>query len=151
MDTVFQKHVKRVGERFDLLMSSPVLRYPLGAVAIPKAGVYLFSEGQRHLYVGRADDLRTRLNQHQRESSHASTAAFAARMAREECRIKRDYGPKHKRVIPKNWDSTFSKAKARIRTMNIRVVGEDHPDCQALLEICAAVNLKTPYNDFGNH
>ncbi|MEI6148104.1 MAG: GIY-YIG nuclease family protein, partial [bacterium] len=96
-------------------MASCILQYPLGTAQLPLAGVYLFTEGQRHLYVGRANNLRTRLNQHQRESSHANTAAFAALLAKEKCKIKREYGPKHARQIPENWHTEFSQAKARIR------------------------------------
>jgi len=45
----------------------------------------------------------------------------------------------------------FHAAKARIRAMDYRFVGESDQTCQALLEIYCAVALATPYNDFGTH
>ena len=151
MEADFKQYMGRAEERFATLMASKVLRFPLGNTNLPAKGVYLLTEGGRHLYVGRTDNFRSRLNTHHRESSPPASAAFAALLAREKCGMRREYGPKHARQIPENWVSEFSQAKARIRGMDIRVVAEDDPICQALLEICVAVNLKTPYNDFGNH
>jgi hypothetical protein len=45
----------------------------------------------------------------------------------------------------------FTAAKARLRVMNIRVVEENNPLRQALLEMYVAVALAAPYNDFDNH
>ena len=42
-------------------------------------------------------------------------------------------------------------AKERIRGMEYRYVEEADQNRQALLEICCAVVLATPYNDFGTH
>ena len=46
--------------------------------------------------------------------------------------------------------AAFAKAKMRIREMDVRFVGEGRPVRQALLEIYAAVALKT-HNDFETH
>lgn len=45
----------------------------------------------------------------------------------------------------------FTKAKERIRSMDLRFVEEPHPLSQALLEIYVAVSLQTVYNDFRTH
>jgi hypothetical protein len=45
----------------------------------------------------------------------------------------------------------FTRAKERVRRMDIRFVEENDPLRQALLEIYAAVALCTPYNDFETH
>jgi len=45
----------------------------------------------------------------------------------------------------------FSKAKERIRNMDVRYVGESNPTTQCLLEVYAAVVLETPYNSFDTH
>ena len=45
----------------------------------------------------------------------------------------------------------FIAAKARIRKMDLRFVEETDPFRQALLEMYAAVALKTPHNDFETH
>jgi hypothetical protein len=45
----------------------------------------------------------------------------------------------------------FSEAKAFLRTLDIRFVEETDQTRQALLEIYAAVCLRTPYNEFRTH
>ena len=45
----------------------------------------------------------------------------------------------------------FTKAKARVRNMDLRFVEETNPLRQALLEIYVAVVLDTKYNDFDTH
>ncbi len=45
----------------------------------------------------------------------------------------------------------FVEAKVRLSRMNIRIVGEDTPMRQALLEMYVAVSLPTMHNDFDNH
>jgi hypothetical protein len=45
----------------------------------------------------------------------------------------------------------FTAAKSRMRAMHIRVLEENNPLRQALLEMYVAVTLEAPYNDFDNH
>ena len=45
----------------------------------------------------------------------------------------------------------FVNSKARLRKMKIRVVEEDNPLRQALLEMYVAIALDAKYNDFDNH
>jgi hypothetical protein len=47
--------------------------------------------------------------------------------------------------------AAFLKAKARVRAMEFRFVEQSDQTLQALLEIYAAVVLRTKYNDFANH
>ena len=49
------------------------------------------------------------------------------------------------------FSAAFDLAKTRIRDMDIRFVSEPDPLKQALLEIYAAVALRTRYNDFDTH
>ena len=49
---------------------------------IPKAGIYLLSERGRHLYVGRTNRMRARLQRHCRPSSGRNSATFAFHLAR---------------------------------------------------------------------
>jgi hypothetical protein len=49
------------------------------------------------------------------------------------------------------FEPAFGRAKARIRSMDLRFVEETDPTRQALLEIYAATVLETPFNDFKNH
>lgn len=130
------------------------MQFPIGSQPLPERGVYLFSEESEHLYAGRSDDLRSRLNTHQRESSTVNQAAFAAEIARRACCIKRDYG--RKQPGKAYWETprfkqSFSAAKNGTRLMDVRVVEEADPVRQALLEIYVAFTLRTRFNDFSNH
>src|SRR4051794_13128318 len=67
-----------------LLTMEPVTRATLPSQEqMPRAGVYLFSEGASHLYVGRTRRLRRRLIEH--SSRRLLAAPFAFRLARESC------------------------------------------------------------------
>jgi hypothetical protein len=50
---------------------------------MPKSGVYLFTEQDRHLYVGRSNGLRGRHGRHCRPGATHRQAAFAFQLARE--------------------------------------------------------------------
>jgi hypothetical protein len=45
----------------------------------------------------------------------------------------------------------FTRAKARVRAMDLRFVEEENPLRQALLEIYVSIALGTKYNDFDTH
>ena len=120
---------------------------------MPTRGIYLFSEGKKHLYVGRSNKLN------KRPSRHCGTyrmAAFAFRLAREATGfVKPSYksGDESRNGLMKNprFVREFNKAKSRIRKMDLRFVEEKDQTRQALLEIYCAVALKAPYNDFNTH
>ncbi len=122
---------------------------------MPGPGIYLFSEGKRHLYVGRAKNVKERLRLHCRPSSSHYSATFAFRLARKATgKLKASYtraGSRAKLLGDKELSKAFDRAKERIRQMDIRFVAEADPLKQTLLEIYAAVALKTPYNDFETH
>src|SRR5205807_3657470 len=137
------------------LMAMVPVRYANLPRQIPKRGIYLFSEGDRHLYVGRTNRIRQRLAGHCRPSSNHFCATFAFRIAREETgSLKAAYssmGSRGNLVRDLTFGPAFVEAKARIANMDVRFVEEANPVRQALLEIYVAVTLETPYNDFENH
>jgi predicted GIY-YIG superfamily endonuclease len=137
-----------------LLRAIPVKGSAL-PMEIPKRGVYLFSEGDQHLYVGRSNRIRERLQSHCRPSSGHNSATFAFRIARETTGIREaTYATKGSRTeLEKDplFGRAFSEAKARVRTMDIRYVEEVEPMRQAILEMYVALSLETPFNDFDNH
>ena len=121
--------------------------------SMPARGVYLFSEGKKHLYVGRSNKLHTRPLRH---CGTHRMAAFAFRLAREATGfVKPSYkrGDESREGLMKNprFVREFNKAKDRIRKMDLRFVEESDQTRQALLEIYCAVALKAPYNDFNTH
>jgi hypothetical protein len=122
----------------------------------PKRGIYLFSERESHLYVGRSNNIRGRYALHCRPGATHHQAAFAFRLARKETgKIKTSYlqGPDSRKglIADPVFLEAFINAKARIRAMSFRYVEENNPLAQCLLEVYAAVALNTLYNDFDNH
>jgi hypothetical protein len=122
---------------------------------MPEQGIYLFSEGTKHLYVGRTDNIRRRIGNHCRASSQHNQATFAFRMARKDTGLLQaaytTVGSRGQMVKDAVFGPAFVASKARIRSFDLRFVEEKDPTRQALLEIYAATVLETPYNDFANH
>jgi len=122
---------------------------------MPQSGIYLFSDAGEHLYVGRTNTIRKRLQSHCRPSSGHNSATFAFRLARQITnKTKATYTSKGSRSYlerrPK-FAKVFSAEKQRVRNMDVRFVSEPEPMRQALLEMYVAVSLGTPHNNFDNH
>jgi hypothetical protein len=122
---------------------------------MPERGIYLLSEGSQHLYVGRTNNIRRRIQNHARRSGTHNQATFAFRIARRDTGIERaSYRPDGSRAQLEQdsvFGPAFSAAKERIGRMDLRFVAEDDATRQALLEIYVATVLSTPFNDFENH
>ncbi|MBZ9699543.1 MULTISPECIES: hypothetical protein [unclassified Mesorhizobium] len=103
----------------------------------PKSGIYLFSEGSKHLYVGRSNRIAERYRLHCGPSAKENQASFAWKLTAEVMEHKATYrkgeGRKDKIVIPEFADA-FRLAKERIRAMEYRFVEEADQTRQALLE-----------------
>jgi len=156
MNADFRSFVESLEPKFAELMAMPPVRYTNLPREMPVRGIYLFSEGDVHLYVGRTNGIRQRLAGHCRKSSSHFSATFAFRIARNESGfLKATYSTKGSRpnlVKDPVFGPAFERAKARVARMNIRFVREDDSIRQTLLEIYIAVTLKTAqYNDFDNH
>jgi hypothetical protein len=119
---------------------------------LPQSVVYLFSEDSSPLYVGRSNHFRQRLGNHCRVSSGANQSAFAFKLAREAAGIAGAAykGPHTRKALMDDpiFTRHFGSAKSRLNYMDIRYVEVRDQVQQALLEIYAAVVLKTPYNGF---
>lgn len=156
MDDKFISHIETLRPQLSLLLKlSPVTPTSLPP-KIFKRGVYLLSEGDNHLYVGRSNDIKKRIGRHCRPGATHRMAAFAFRLAREatgnlKATYKKGDGCRAALMEDCKFVAAFDNAKARIRKMNLRFVEENDPVRQALLEIYVAVVLNTPYNDFDNH
>lgn len=66
-----------------LIEMEPITTGKLPRKDVPVSGVYLFSEGTKHLYVGRTDRMRGRYGDHSRPSASHNDAPFAFKLARE--------------------------------------------------------------------
>jgi len=118
----------------------------------PVGGIYLFSEGNNHLYTG-----RTKRSIAVRVKNHFSTAPdcpFAWLLAREATGRAPAYtraGSRKALLSDLIFKAEYERAKSRIRRMEVRYVHEPDPIRQALLEIYVAVATGARYNDFDTH
>jgi hypothetical protein len=155
MDPSFKVFVESLEPKFYDLVSMQPIKYNKLPPHLPKKGLYLFSEGDNHLYVGRTNRLRERLREHCMPSGTHFSATFAFRIARQQTGYsKATYKTKLSRpelVRDSVFGPAFEEAKKRVSTMDIRFIEETSPISQALLEIYVATVLHTPYNDFENH
>lgn len=156
MDPKFVPYIEHLHAKLQSLMAMD----PVTAMSLPrgmyKQGVYLFSEGDRHLYAGRSNYIRKRLSRHCRPGATHRMAAFAFRIARQEtgnlkATYKKGSGSRAALVEEQSFRTAFNEAKSRITRMSVRFVEESDPIKQALLEIYVSVVLETPYNHFDNH
>jgi hypothetical protein len=149
----FKQAIMDVEERCAALLKS--LRHKISSLpkAMPRAGIYLFSEGGQALYVGRTNNLRKRIQYHSRNNHNQATFAFL--LAREKTgKTKASYqkmGSRSDLLNDPEFRAAFDTARERIRNMDVQFVEEPEPIRQALLEICAAMRANSKYNDFDNH
>jgi predicted GIY-YIG superfamily endonuclease len=153
MDSKFQNFVEQLETKFQQLISMDSVKVGSLPEQMPVAGVYVFYEKDKPLYVGRTNRMKQRLRYHSRES--ANDAPFAFRLAREmtgyTTATYQEIGSRKNLLSKPEFREAFSEAKARIREMEIYFVEETEQIRQALLEIYVAVVLDTPYNDFKTH
>ena len=154
MDSKFARYMESLHEKYEQLMAMKPVTMESLLHNTPEGGVYLFSEGASHLYVGRSKrKLNKRLRGHIRKSAKDSPLAF--KLARKETgetvtSYSGDY-IREKLLSTSDFSKAYQDSKERIRRMNIRWVHEPDPTKQALLEIYVSVVLETPYNDFDTH
>ena len=113
----------------------------------PVSGVYLFSDGTNHLYVGRSKRIRARYSDHTRDASDMNSAPFAVLLAREVTGISRVYSGEFTRKNLSShpeFSAAFLAAKRRIRGMSFRYVEEADPLKQTLLECYVAIAAGEP-------
>ena len=150
MHPSFLAHAEHLDLKFQELMEMEPLTFETLPKTTPEGGVYLFSNGDEHLYVGRTKRaLGTRVRNH---ISSASDCPFAWHLARRAHGVVRSYRGQHTRknlLADPAFKGHYVDAKALITQMEIRWVHEPRPTAQALLEIYAATVLGTPFNDFG--
>ena len=151
----FKRYVESLHPSFERLMEMTPVKMSALPNNLPEKCVYLFSEGEQTLYVGRTRRLRQRLRQHSIAGAQHNQAVFAFRLAREITgRTTAAYSSSGSRVAlaaEPLFAEAFAQAKARVREMDLRFVEEPNPTRQALLEIYVSVVLGTKYNDFDTH
>ena len=83
MHESFREYVEALHPSFERLLDAGPVKIKNLPRDAPSQCIYLFSEGSRHLYVGRTKNLRQRLRQHSIPASQHNQAVFAFRLARE--------------------------------------------------------------------
>lgn len=156
MDRRFATVVEQLHPAFERLLAMPPAGHGRLPVNMPIQGVYLFSEGDCHLYAGRSNHLRNRVGQHCRAGSQHNQAVFAFKLAREATgKLSPAYstGEGSRRALAADpaFAAAFLAAKSRVRAMDYRCVEETDQTRQALLELYCAIALGCPYNDFNTH
>jgi len=119
-------------------------------------GIYVFYENDIPLYVGRTGRegrFKTRIQEHSRPSSGHNTATFAFLIAKEEAGNEGVDVNKSRGVLEKEpaFKGYYSKAKERVSKMAIKFIDVTDPIAQTLFEVYAALELNTPYNEWGTH
>lgn len=156
MNRKFAALVETLAPKLERLLAMPALAHGALPRDMPQSGVYLFTEADRHLYVGRSNALRGRYGRHCLPGATYRQAAFAFQLAREstghtQATYRAGEGSRSGLMLDPAFAAAFTGAKERIRRMEYRYVEEADQNCQALLEIYCAIVLETPYNDFGTH
>lgn len=155
MNEVFRKHIETLEPSVVKLKAMAPVTVATLPRHTPAEGIYLFSDAGKHLYVGRTNQLRKRLQSHCRPSSGHNSATFAFLLAREATgRTTPSYKANGSRAdLEKNpeFREAFLAAKRHVRSMDVRFVAESDPIRQALLEMYASLELDTKYNNFDNH
>lgn len=155
MHKAFHAHVETLPVALARLLAMPPVACSTLPKGMPKRGVYLFSEADVSLYVGRSNRMPERVRNHGRASATHRQAAFAFKLAREATgKAKATYktdGSRQQLMLDPAFVAAFTAAKARIAAMQVRFVEEIDPVRQCLLEVYVALALGTLYNDFDNH
>ncbi len=157
VDRHFLAQVCVLPKLFEQLMAMPAFTYHSRPKSLaPTGAIYLFSENDRHLYVGRTNNVKRRLRDHCGTGSGHNAAPFAFILAR---KATGHTTPSYQKnglnrkalMLDLMFCGAFEAAKERIALMQIRYVLVSDPVCQALLEVYVATVLQTEHNDFDNH
>jgi predicted GIY-YIG superfamily endonuclease len=150
MNEKFRLVVESLQPKLDeLLAMAPVQPHSLPLI-VPQAGVYLLSEGEKHLYVGRSDSMPKRLKNHCRGNHNQATFAF--KLAREVTGFTnptyQQTGSREDLMTKAEFITAFTQAKLRVGNMSLRYVEAADTLRQCLLEVYISVVLDTPYNSW---
>lgn len=155
MNQSFKNLIDQLDPTLKTLLSSQ----PIDISAIPRtrklAGVYIFYENEKPIYVGRTRNLRGRIKSHY-NLTNPNMASFAFLMAckeygREKAAYKKEGGRKELHSSPA-FRKHLIEANKRIQSMTIRFVEIQDPNLQHIFEIYAAMALETTtYNTFDTH
>jgi len=144
MDSLFK-------ELYDEFMKSDFVRRD----KLPSCrGIYAFYENRNPIYVGRANNIRKRIQWHTRESSGSESASFAFNLAKREYANEVKINHKRKELMQiDRFVEIFRKHKLNLKNVEFRCVPVENDILQTMFEPYLAFKLKTyPINNtFENH
>ncbi|MBK6836520.1 MAG: GIY-YIG nuclease family protein [Bacteroidetes bacterium] len=123
---------------------------------LPKyRGIYVFYENDRPIYVGRANNIRSRIQWHTRKSSGSESASFAFNLAKMEFE-NNDETTKRKRadlMAISEFREIFDKHKLNLSNCKIKCIEIENDALQTMFEPYLSIKLGTyPINNtFENH
>jgi hypothetical protein len=148
MNEKFRLVVESLQPKLEELLAMAPIQPTALPPTMPQAGVYLLSEEERHLYVGRSDSMPKRFRNHYR-GTHKQ-AAFAFKLAREATGVTnptyQQVGSRDDLMTKDEFIAAFQQARIRIGNMSLRYVEEADPLRQCLLEVYVSVVLGSSYN-----
>lgn len=150
MNEQFRLVVESLQPKLDELLALAPVQLNSPRLVAPQAGVYLLSEGDKHLYVGRSDSMPNRLKNHRRGNHNQATFAFKlARIATGFTNpTYQQVGSRVDLMTNTAFLAAFVQAKQRVGEMLVRCVAEPDSLRQCLLEVYISVALGTPYNSW---
>lgn len=128
-----------------LCEAEPIRRDVPGSVPA-KPGVYLFTEADRHVYVGQTRNLRRRLTQHAGKWARQNQATFAFGRARLEAMdhpALNGLRTRDELAGHPDFEVLFAQARAAVGRMEARYVEVDDPELRTVFEVYASVMLGT--------
>ena len=151
MDPRFAALTDRLAPKLKKLLEA--LRYGELPLDMPEKGIYLYSRGKKHLYIGRSNVLRKRYYRHFQSKYGATFAFLLARKAtgRHTPAYQKGADSREGLLSDPAFAEAIRTAKLQMREMDYRYVEETDQVRQTLLEVYCAVVLQTPFNDFGTH
>jgi hypothetical protein len=151
MNAEFERRTSEIPGRFEVLMQQPLAL--LSKTNFPKSpAIYVFYFENIPVHVGRTKNLQQRLRGHVANSHYS--ASFAFKRARAETGIKATYRKGEGRadlLADPLFADAFAKALSEVADMQIRYLEVPNPIDQYLLELYAALELKTSLSEFETH
>lgn len=117
-------------------------------------GIYAFYENGKPIYVGRANNIRKRIQWHTRESSGSESASFAFNLAKMEFAKKNEITQQRKQLMQiEEFIEIFRKHKLNLTNIEFRCIAIENDILQTMFEPYLAFKLGTyPINNtFENH
>ena len=120
-----------------------------------EAGIYLFVDKGKPIYVGQSRHLRNRLANHCQPGGRHNSASLAFNIAK--CNYEEKYDskelPKTRAEIESHpkFEELFTDAKLSLDNMEVRWIEVESAELRTVLEVYVAVLLGTKYNSFETH